>query len=105
MNFIRPTLFIRALPIVDSTARATPTDQYPMQVNSVQSPVICGIDTSMGPCTPTGGASGNLSGDITHSIKIFLAKEFAITPVFSVSLGGSFNASSGPPIEPNMAVY
>jgi hypothetical protein len=43
---------------------------------------------------------GNLSADITHTIKIFLAKEFVITPVFSVSLGGSFNASSGPPIEP-----
>jgi len=43
---------------------------------------------------------GNLSGDITHTIKIFLAKEFVITPVFSFSLGGSFNANSGPPIEP-----
>ena len=43
---------------------------------------------------------GNLGGDITHTIKIFLAKEFVITPVFSFSLGGSFNANSGPPIEP-----
>jgi len=43
---------------------------------------------------------GNLSGDITHSIKVFIAKEFVINPVFSVSLGGSVNASSGPPIEP-----
>ena len=44
--------------------------------------------------------TGNLSGDITHSIKIFLAKEFVLTPVFSFSLGGSFNANSGAPIEP-----
>jgi outer membrane receptor protein involved in Fe transport len=45
-------------------------------------------------------AEGNLGGDITHVVKIFLAKEFVITPVFSFSLGGSFNASSGFPIEP-----
>jgi hypothetical protein len=43
---------------------------------------------------------GNLGNDITHTIKIFLAKEFVINPVFSFSLGGSFNANSGPPIEP-----
>ena len=41
---------------------------------------------------------GPLSGDITHSLKLFLAKEFVITPVFSFSLGGSFNANSGTPI-------
>ncbi|HZW90125.1 MAG TPA: TonB-dependent receptor, partial [Myxococcaceae bacterium] len=41
---------------------------------------------------------GNLSGDITHTIKAFLSKEFVIAPVFSIVLGGSFNGSSGPPI-------
>ena len=41
---------------------------------------------------------GNLSGDITHNIKMFLAKEFVLAPVFSVTLGGSFTAASGPPI-------
>src|SRR5262249_26200325 len=45
-------------------------------------------------------SDGNLSGDITHTVKVFLAKEFVIVPVFSISLGGSFNANSGPPIEP-----
>ena len=45
-------------------------------------------------------ADGNLAGDITHTIKIFLAKEFVLNPVFSFSLGGSFTANSGPPIEP-----
>jgi outer membrane receptor protein involved in Fe transport len=44
--------------------------------------------------------TGNLAGDVTHAIKVFLAKEFVITPVFSFSLGGSFNANSGFPIEP-----
>ena len=42
---------------------------------------------------------GPLSGDITHSLKLFLAKEFVVTPVFSWSLGGSFNANSGTPID------
>jgi len=41
---------------------------------------------------------GPLSGDITHNIKMYLAKEFVINPVFSLTLGGSFNANSGPPI-------
>jgi hypothetical protein len=41
---------------------------------------------------------GNLSGDITHSIKMFLAKEFVILPTFSVTAGGSFTAASGAPI-------
>ncbi len=45
-------------------------------------------------------ANGVLAGDTTHVIKIFLAKEFVLTPVFSFSLGGSFNANSGVPIEP-----
>jgi hypothetical protein len=42
---------------------------------------------------------GILSADITHYIKVYLAKEFVITPVFSVSLGGSFNANSGGPVD------
>jgi hypothetical protein len=42
---------------------------------------------------------GNLSADITHSIKIFLAKEFVIAPAFSVNVGGSLTANSGPPID------
>jgi hypothetical protein len=41
---------------------------------------------------------GALSADITHFIKVYLAKEFIITPSLSVNLGGSFNANSGPPI-------
>jgi len=41
---------------------------------------------------------GPLSGDITHNIKVYLAKEFVINPVFSATLGGSFNANSGAPI-------
>ncbi len=42
---------------------------------------------------------GVLSADITHFIKVYLAKEFVITPVFSVSVGGSFNANSGTPVD------
>ena len=42
--------------------------------------------------------TGPLPSDITHNIKLYLAKEFVITPVFSTTLGGSFNANSGPPI-------
>jgi hypothetical protein len=45
-------------------------------------------------------ADGNLSGDITHSIKAFVAKEFVIVPAFSITLGAAFTANSGPPIEP-----
>ncbi|HTS80103.1 MAG TPA: TonB-dependent receptor [Myxococcaceae bacterium] len=41
---------------------------------------------------------GNLSGDITHTIKMYLAKEFVLAPTFSVTAGASFNAASGPPI-------
>ena len=41
---------------------------------------------------------GPLAGDITHTIKVFLAKEFVVLPVFSITLGGSFNAASGAPI-------
>ena len=42
--------------------------------------------------------TGPLPSDLSHNIKLYLAKEFAITPVFSTTLGGSFNANSGPPI-------
>ena len=41
---------------------------------------------------------GPLSQDITHNVKVYLAKEFVINPVFSTTLGGSFNANSGTPI-------
>ena len=41
---------------------------------------------------------GNLAGDVTHNIKVFLAKEFVIVPSFSITTGISFNAASGPPI-------
>ena len=42
---------------------------------------------------------GVLSADITHFIKVYLAKEFVINPVFSISVGGSFNANSGTPVD------
>ena len=42
--------------------------------------------------------TGPLPSDITHNIKLYLAKEFAIAPVLSTTLGGSFTANSGPPI-------
>ena len=41
---------------------------------------------------------GPLAGDITHNIKVYVAKEFVLAPVFSVSLGGSYNGQSGAPI-------
>jgi len=41
---------------------------------------------------------GPLSGDITHTIKVFAAKEFVISPVFSVTLGLTYTGASGPPI-------
>jgi len=41
---------------------------------------------------------GNLAGDITHNVKVYLAKEFVILPTFSITTGGSFTAASGPPI-------
>ncbi|HEU5153779.1 MAG TPA: TonB-dependent receptor, partial [Gemmatimonadales bacterium] len=42
--------------------------------------------------------TGPLPSDITHTIKLYLAKELAITPAFSTTLGASVNANSGPPI-------
>ena len=44
--------------------------------------------------------TGNLAADITHNIKAYLAKEFVITPVFSLTAGVAFNANSGPPLTP-----
>jgi len=42
--------------------------------------------------------TGPLSGDITHSVKMFVAKEFVFNPVLSMNVGLSFNGNSGPPI-------
>jgi len=41
---------------------------------------------------------GPLFGDLTHTVKVYLAKEFPIVPAFSVTLGASYNGNSGPPI-------
>ena len=40
---------------------------------------------------------GPLSGDITHTIKVFAAKEFVISPVFSLTLGLTYTGASGLP--------
>jgi hypothetical protein len=41
---------------------------------------------------------GPLSGDVTHVIKVYGAKEFPVTPVLSITPGAAFNAASGTPI-------
>jgi len=41
---------------------------------------------------------GNLSADVTHRFKLYGAKEFVLAPVLSLTLGLSFNAASGTPI-------
>ena len=41
---------------------------------------------------------GPLAADITHQIKVYLAKEFVVLPVLSFTVGGSFNANSGAPL-------
>ena len=41
---------------------------------------------------------GPLSADITHNIKVYLAKEFILAPVLSLTVGASVNAASGAPI-------
>ena len=41
---------------------------------------------------------GPLAADITHTIKVYLAKEFVLAPVVSLTFGLSFNAASGAPI-------
>jgi Carboxypeptidase regulatory-like domain/TonB dependent receptor-like, beta-barrel len=42
---------------------------------------------------------GPLSGDITHTIKAYVAKEFVVAPTFSITLGLSLNANSGAPMD------
>lgn len=42
--------------------------------------------------------SGPLSGDITHTVKAYGAKEFALGGGFFVTVGGSYTGSSGPPL-------
>jgi hypothetical protein len=42
--------------------------------------------------------SGPLSGDITHTIKVYASKEFVILPVLSLSIGLTYTGASGPPI-------
>src|SRR5689334_23835049 len=63
MNPNRWILFLLSAPVSMSAAQATVTDHYPMQVDSVQSLVIFGLDTSLGPCTLTTGTTGHLQGD------------------------------------------
>ncbi len=41
---------------------------------------------------------GPLAADITHNVKLYVAKEFVVAPVVSLTIGLSFNAASGPPI-------
>jgi Carboxypeptidase regulatory-like domain/TonB dependent receptor-like, beta-barrel len=41
---------------------------------------------------------GNLNGDITHFVKAYVAKEWPLAPVVSLTTGLSFNANSGTPI-------
>ena len=41
---------------------------------------------------------GPLAADITHQVKVYLAKEFVVLPVLSFTVGGSFNANSGAPL-------
>jgi outer membrane receptor protein involved in Fe transport len=42
--------------------------------------------------------SGPLSNDVTHTVKVYLAKEFILAPTFSITLGGSYTGASGTPI-------
>jgi len=42
---------------------------------------------------------GPLAGDIQHTVKAYIAKEFVIAPPFSVVIGASYVGSSGPPID------
>lgn len=70
MLSIRWSYLILSIPALHSNAQATVTDHYTMQVDSVQSTVIYGLDTSLGPCTLSTGTSGHLSGDavvVMHS--------------------------------------
>jgi outer membrane receptor protein involved in Fe transport len=42
---------------------------------------------------------GPLAGDIRHTIKAYLAKQFLLSPTWSVTLGAGYTGSSGPPID------
>jgi Carboxypeptidase regulatory-like domain/TonB dependent receptor len=42
---------------------------------------------------------GPLSNDIAHTVKLYVAKEFVILPVLSVTTGAGLNANSGIPID------
>jgi hypothetical protein len=41
---------------------------------------------------------GPLSGDVTHTIKAFLAKEWVVTPTLSLTTGFTYTGASGTPI-------
>jgi hypothetical protein len=64
MSQVRWTLFLLTLPALSPAARATLTDHYTMQVDSVQSQVQYEIDTNLGLCTLSPSANGNISGDM-----------------------------------------
>ena len=64
MKLIRWTLCALSIPLCPSAAQATVNDHYTMQVDSVQSLVYYGLDTSLGPCTLSAGSTGHLSGDM-----------------------------------------
>ena len=42
---------------------------------------------------------GPLAADATHNIKLYVAKEFPLGPVISLTVGLTFNATSGTPID------
>jgi outer membrane receptor protein involved in Fe transport len=42
---------------------------------------------------------GPLAGDIRHTIKAYLAKQFIVSPAWSLTLGAGYTGSSGPPID------
>src|SRR5262249_3426649 len=42
---------------------------------------------------------GPLTGDIRHTIKAYLAKQFVLSPAWSLTLGAGYTGSSGPPID------
>jgi len=41
--------------------------------------------------------TGPLDGDITHSVKAYLAKDFVLPGGFDINIGGSYTGASGPP--------
>jgi len=42
---------------------------------------------------------GPLPGDIRHTIKAYVAKQFVLSPTWNVTLGVAYTGSSGPPID------